>query len=241
MLQHTANLDFNDAGISLLMIVAKSHLRAGNLTSALDYARRVMARKPNLETRVAVFELLSDVHFRGKNYDQAMAYKDSIVQANAQRNEIKNGKLFESSKVKFEIQNYRNELALNEAKMAGERRIFYTVLAILIAVAGFVMVMLRNRSLQHKQNKLIAQRNEQLLALALEKEKNDNLLLEKQMVQKESQALLEQERLKSELEARNRKLSAKALYLSGRNQMIEEVLSDLTQRPELSTALRFTH
>ncbi len=48
-------------------------------------------------------------------------------------------------------------------------------------------------------------------------------------------------RLKSELEARNRKLSAKALYLSGRNQMIEEVLSDLTQRPELSTALRFTH
>jgi hypothetical protein len=78
------------------------------------------------------------------------------------------------------------------------------------------------------------------MALQLEKEKNENLLLEQQIKEKESTALLEQERLKNEIEARNRKLSAKALYLSGRNELIEDILSsvsgttELTKNPELA-------
>ncbi|RYY72075.1 MAG: RNA-binding protein [Chitinophagaceae bacterium] len=47
-------------------------------------------------------------------------------------------------------------------------------------------------------------------------------------------SMLEQERLKNEVELKNRKLSAKALYLSGRNQMIEEVLSELSELPQVS-------
>jgi len=234
LLRTTKDLDFNDIGISLNTIIAKSYLKEGNLALGLDYANRILLRKPNLETKISIFELLSELHFKSKSFEKALAYKDSIVKTNAELNETKNGKLFESSKIKFEIQNYRNELALNETKMANERKIFYWVLAVLFVVVAFIIVTLRNRSIKHQQNKLIAQRSEQILTLELEKEKSDNLLLEKQIVEKETQALLEQERLKNELELRNRKLSAKALYLSGRNQMIEEVLSDLSQSPELS-------
>ncbi|MFT3794763.1 tetratricopeptide repeat protein [Flavobacterium sp.] len=234
LLRTTKDLDFNDIGISLSIIIAKSYLKEGNTAMALVYAHKVFDRKPNLETKIAVFELLSEVHFKNKSFAQAMAFKDSILKANAELNEIKNGKLFESSKIKFEIQNYRNEIALNETKLANERKIFYSVLAVILVVVAFIVVTLRNRSLKHKQNKLIAERSEQILALELEKEKSDYLLLEKQVIEKETQALLEQERLKNELELRNRKLSAKALYLSGRNQMIEEVLSDLSHLPELS-------
>ncbi len=234
MLKSTKDLDFNDIGISLLMIIAKSYLKENNFPMAIQYAQRVFTRKPNLESKIPVFELLSEVHFKNKSYPAAMAYKDSILKANSALNEIKNGKLFESSKVRFEIQNYRNEIALNEAKIANERKIFYSVLAVLFVIVAFIVVTLRNRSVKHKQNKLIAQRSEQILALELEKEKSDNLLLEKQFAEKQTQALLEQERLKNELEQRNRKLSAKALYLSGRNQMIEEVLSDLSHLPQLS-------
>jgi hypothetical protein len=75
---------------------------------------------------------------------------------------------------------------------------------------------------------LIAERNEQVMALELEKEKTENLLLEKQISEKETAALLEQERLKNEIEVRNRKLSAKALYLAERNQMIEEFIASFS-------------
>ncbi|SCY24721.1 tetratricopeptide repeat protein [Flavobacterium caeni] len=232
LLQKTKDLDFNDTGISLLTIIAKSYGKENQLPLALDYAQRILDRRPNLDTKMAVFELLSELHFKNKTFQTALAYKDSILKASEQLQEIKNGKLFESGKVKFEIQNYRNELALKESRLASERKIFYSVLAVLFVIAAFVVVILRNRSLQYKQKKLVAERNQHALAFELEKEKSDNLLLEKQIIEKESLALLEQERLKSELEARNRKLSAKALYLSGRNQMIEDILSDLSQSPE---------
>lgn len=234
LLRNTKDLDFNDIGISLNIIIAKSYLKENNIALALTYANRIAERNPNLETNLAVFELLSELHFKNKSYDKALAYKDSILKANTTLNETKNGKLFESSKIKFEIQNYRNELAMGETKMANERRLFYWVLAVVFVVVAFVIVTLRNRSIKHQQNKLIAERSEQILALELEKGKSDNLLLEKQIVEKETHALLEQERFKNELELRNRKLSAKALYLSGRNQMIEDVLRDLSHLPELS-------
>jgi DNA-binding CsgD family transcriptional regulator len=79
---------------------------------------------------------------------------------------------------------------------------------------------------RQKQKKLIAERNEKVITLELEKEKNEHR-------EKETAALLEEERLKNELESRNRKLSAKALYLSGRNQLIEEVITALSQSPEV--------
>jgi len=234
LLRTVKDLQFNDVGVSLHMILAKSYAKEQDTAMALAHTNKIFEVKPNLETKISVFELLSDLHFKTKSYVQAMAFKDSIISAEAALNEIKNGKLFENSKVKFEIQNYRNEIALNESKIANERKIFYSVLAIFIVAVAFVIVTLRNRSIKHKQNKLIAERSEQIITLELEKEKSDNLLLEKQFIAKETNALLEQERLKNELESKNRKLSAKALYLSGRNQMIEEVLSELSELPQLS-------
>lgn len=234
LLKNVKDLAFNNIGTSLYMILAKSYLKENNSVTALVYANKIFSQRPNLDTKIAVFELLSELHFKNRAYPLALAYKDSILKASTELNEIKNGKLFESSKVKFEIQNYRNELKLNETKMAVERKIFYSVIAIIIIVVAFIVGTLRNRSIKHKQNKLIAERSEKILSLELEKERSDNLLLEKQIIEKETNALLEQERLKNEIELRNRKLSAKALYLSGRNQMIEEVLSDLSQLPQLS-------
>lgn len=234
LLRNVKDLTFNNIGVSLYMILAKSYLKENNSVTALVYANKIFNQEPNLDTKIAVFELLSELYFKDKAYPLALAYKDSILKANTELNEIKNGKLFESSKVKFEIQNYRSELKINETKMAVERKIFYSVIAIIIIVVAFIVGTLRNRSIKHKQNKLIAERSEKILSLELEKKRSDNLLLEKQIIEKETNALLEQERLKNEIELRNRKLSAKALYLSGRNQMIEEVLSDLSHLPQLA-------
>src|SRR5690606_32366383 len=149
-------------------------------------------------------------------------------------NDIKNGKLLETNKVKFEIQNYRNQIALNEEKLAAERRTFYSVIAAITGIVAIIILILRNVSVKLKQKKLLAERNEHSIALELEKEKTENLLLEKQIREKETASIMEQQRLKNEIESRNRKLSAKALYLSQRNALIENIIASLSKVPELS-------
>ena len=201
---------------------------------ASDYAQKIFARKPNLETKVAVFKLLSDINQKKMHFDLALQFKDSIIKAERELNEINNGRAFENNRVKFEIENYKKEIALNEAQLSNERKIFYSVLAIIIIVVFFIILTLRNLSVKHKQKKLIAERNEQIISLELEKEKSDNLLLEKMITEKETASLLEHEKLKNEIEQKNRKLSAKALYLSGRNELIEETLQSLSKLPEIS-------
>jgi tetratricopeptide (TPR) repeat protein len=230
----TKDLEYNDIGISLLTIISKSYLNENNLDLASDYANKIFERKPNLETKINIFRLLSDINFRKEKYALALNYRDSIIKTESELNEIKNGKVFENSRVKFEIENYKKEIANNESKIAEERKLFYSIIAVIFIVVVFLVWTLRNISIKHKQKKLIAERNEQIVLLELEKEKSDNLLLEKMFKEKETSALLEQEKLKNEIELKNRKLSAKALYLSGRNELIEETLQSLSKLPEIS-------
>ena len=65
--------------------------------------------------------------------------------------------------------------------------------------------------------------------MALEKELNEHLLLEKQLKAQNDEAQLKQERLKNKISEKNRQLSAKALYLSNRNEMIGEIIDSLTE------------
>ena len=234
LLKTAKDLVFDDIGILLDVIIAKSFLKENDLEKASFYANKVFDRKPNLEKKIVLFELLSDISYKQNLCDKALQFKDSVVKTNLLMNTIRDGKLYETSKVKFEIQDYKNQIVLNETKLVNERKIFYSILVIIIVVVVFIVWMLRNLSIKHKQKKLIAERNEQILALELEQEKNESLLLERQLNEEKTNGLLEQERLKNEVELRNRKISAKALYLSGRNQMIEEVLLELSQLPQVS-------
>lgn len=234
LLKTAKDLKFDDIGILLEIIISKSYLKENNLEMASFFTNKVFKRNPNLEQKIILFELLSEISSKQDLCEKALLFKDSIVKTNALMNEIRNGKLYETNKIKFEIQDYKNQIVLNETKLSNERKIFYSIITIIIIVVISIIWILRNLSVKHKQKKLIAERNEQILALELEKEKNESLLLEKQLNEQKTIGLLEQERLKNEVELKNRKLSAKALYLSGRNQMIEDVLSELSEIPQVA-------
>lgn len=223
LLATTKDLDFYHIDIDLLMLIAKSYLKENKLDEASAYVNKIFAKKPNLEVKIELFKLLSEISAKKEDYDSALRYKDSLFNATMKLTEIKNGKLYENSKIKFELQNYKNQSMLNEAKLVQERKTFYTILGFIIVAVLLALWTLWNLSQKLKQKKLIAERNEQILALELEKEKSESLLL-----------VLEQEKLKNEVELKNRKLSAKALYLSGRNQIIEEILSELSSLQQVS-------
>lgn len=234
LLANTKNLEYRNSDIELLLIIARSYLQENKLDLASNYIKKIFDKKPNLETKVKLFQLLTEINIKNKMLNLALQYKDSLFDATVKLNEMRNEKLYENSKIKFELQNYRNQSILNEAKLVNERRAFYYLLLFIAIIVLFALWTIRNLSHKLKQKKMIAERNEQILALELEKEKRESLLLEKQLNETQAISLLQQEKLKNEVELKNRKLSAKALYLSGKNEMIEEILSELSVLPQVS-------
>ncbi len=225
--RNAKDLGFNNIGTQLSLIMVEANLKEARYEEAEKGAKKMLSANTNPETKKTVFGFLSEIYGKTNRFKQALQYKDSVIKAEEQLNDIKNGRLFENNRVKFEIQDYRNQIAINEEKMAHERRLFYYIIGFIAAIAAIVLLVVRNLLARHKQKKIIAERNEKVLELELAKEKTEHR-------EKETAALLEQERLKNEIESRSRKLSAKALYLSGRNQLIEEVIASLSQSPEVA-------
>ncbi|TRW26780.1 tetratricopeptide repeat protein [Flavobacterium zepuense] len=212
------NLDY-----FIWQIVAKSYFEENNFKDAEAYAKKLLAQNPEPDLRRDVFDLLARIYKKSNNLNKALACKDSIIELDKRINDSKNGRLFENNRVRFEIENYKNQINANEQKITGERILFYSVLAVIAALVIIITLALR-------QKKMLAERTQHITAFELEKEKTNNLLLEKQI----TTALLEQERLKNEVENRNRKLSSKALYLSGRNELIEDFVTYLSKKPRLA-------
>ncbi|MFT3794203.1 tetratricopeptide repeat protein [Flavobacterium sp.] len=220
--------------ISLLLVVAKSYLKEKQFGPAIQYAQQALEANNNVEVKTAIYEILTDIHTQQKNYPEALRYKDSVMAYREKRNEIQNGSLFETSKARFEIQESKNQLSLHKAEAANRQKIFYWIIIAMTVVLLLLIAVWRIMVLRHKQRKMIAENNHRIVSLELAQKKTEAKLLEKQLHEEQSNALLEQEKLQSEIEHNNRKLSVKALYLSGKNRLVEDFLAVLDQQPEVT-------
>lgn len=166
------------------------------------------------------------------NIERAVSYKDSIMVIKDSVNKIKNGQLFENSKIKFELQNSQKNLAESQEKLTTERSFF--IKGILLAIFVFVIVFwaLRNSIVKNKQQKIIEQSNVEIAKLELEKEKKNKEILENQLKEKEVLALLEEEKYKNEIEAKNRKLTTKALQLTTKIELIDDLVRTLSRQTD---------
>ena len=230
ILQEPKNQNIEGLNTLLWPIIAKCYEKERNYDLAAQYALKVIAATKDLNIKKDTYQLLSDIYWKSGDLNKVIQFKDSIIVSEKKLNDIKNGRVFENNRVKFEIQGYKEQLTTKEEKMAGERRIYYVLFALLLVFVIITILILR-------QKRIIAERNQHISELDLEKEKNNNLLLEKQVTDvllEQERLKLEEERLKNEVDARNRKLSAKALHLSGRNELIEEILDYLSKKPKYS-------
>ncbi|WP_224994928.1 tetratricopeptide repeat protein [Cesiribacter sp. SM1] len=234
LLAEAEQLDHPENKLEMLVLLAKAYLAENNYEQAVLYARKAFHSHNSPENSLAIYEVLANIYQKSKAYDLALQAKDSILHLQAQLNHIKNGRAFENARVKFELQNYQHQLRLNQSRLHNERKLFYSLMAIAVLIAGFIGWGLYNRSVKHRQNRTIAEKGRKIAELELENQKSQKLLLEKQIKEQEALAMLEQERLKNEIESRNRKLSTKALHLSARNQLIEEIIEDLSKSKELA-------
>lgn len=225
------NKDINSTTYNLL---ARTYYLEKNYDKSIYYINKCLSETEDFETRSSLYGSLSDAYVHQSKFDLALEAMKMMVASKDSLASINRSNLYESNKVKFDVLNYKNELNATLEKSVLERKIFGAAIIFFIVLTFLVYRMFRNRAIKQEQKKIIAEGEQKIIALELEKEKNNKLLLEKQINEIENEALLEQENLKSEIDQKNRKLSAKALYLSGRNEMIEEVIDSLSRLTDVS-------
>ncbi|WGF91695.1 tetratricopeptide repeat protein [Aequorivita marisscotiae] len=214
--------------ITLLLLISKIYEKQKQFKKAQKYVLMARAAQLNIEERIESYGSLADLYGETNEFHKAMAYKDSVLLATDSLYAIKNMALFKSEKVKFQIQNYQNELLESKKLLKQEKQFFYTLIFSVILIMGFLLWIYKNNSLKHKQRKRIVE-------LELAKEKSDHLLIEEKHREKVAMELLEKERLKNELDIKNRELTAKAMYLASRNELIEEVVQSLSINTQITT------
>ncbi|OAB78655.1 tetratricopeptide repeat protein [Cochleicola gelatinilyticus] len=228
------SVSFSEERIALLILLSNIEKLAKNYEASTSYAQQALESAVNPANRISVFNQLAEIYKDNGLPMQALIAKDSVIALIDSLQKMKNGRLFEANKVKFEIANFRRQLQENQQLQKKERNTFYSVLAVLLLVILLITWALRNSYIKNKQRKVLHKRKQEIIALELQKKESDNLLLEKQLHAKEAMSLLEQERLKNELETRNRKLAAKALQLSTRNELVKDIIQSLSGQTEIT-------
>lgn len=212
-------------------LLAKIYFLENDYDMNIFYLNKYLNVSDDFEMKANIYSSLSEAYALKNQYSKALDAMKLMVAANDSIAKRKNEKLYESNKVKFEVLNYKTDLNASIAASKLERKIFGVALVLLAGLIFFMYRTFRNRTIKQEQKKLIAEGTQKIIALELEKEKSDKLLLEKQINEIAHEALIEQQQLKSEIEQKNRKLSAKALYLSGRNELIEDMVNSLSKLP----------
>jgi tetratricopeptide (TPR) repeat protein len=225
----------NTCYVCIAELLAKIYGEQNRPDDAIKYAKIGLDNAVRVPEKIDLYNLASQLYFNKKDYVTAFQYKDSALIGKDSLSKLINRGLFESNKVKLKIQEYQNESRSYKEKQQAERTLF--IISILFSLVTFFLIYraLKNRIAKQKQEKIIVDNQQKIISLELEQKNNQNLLLEQEMREKETNALLEQERLKNEIDARNRQLSAKALNLSGRNQIIEDIIVEMSKNPSLST------
>lgn len=223
----TSEVSLNDDRTELLVHLADSYHRAKMEDSSIYYLKRALRENHDLEWKVQLFEKLAESYAQGRQPYIALSFKDSVLVSKQKLDQAKNSALFENNKVKFELQQYKNDLNNNQKRLSFERKLFFGALAIALLLVFLVYRLYRNRAVKNEQRRIIAMREAEISRLELEREKDVHQKLERQYQELETESGLQQQKFADEIGQKNRQLSARALYLSSRNEMIEDLMESL--------------
>lgn len=212
--------------ISVLTILAKIYRKLTLTNKAQEYGLLAREAQKDIEARADIYEFLSSLNRDMGKFDIAMAYKDSVVIATDSLYAVRDGMKFKSEKLKFQVRNYQNELIKSKETLSDERKYFYVLIFCIVLLMGFLTWFFKNNLLKQKQSKRIVE-------LELENKKNEADLANREHQEREALIQLERERLKHQLELKNRELTVKALHLSSKNELIEEIILSMSKYDQI--------
>jgi tetratricopeptide (TPR) repeat protein len=200
---------YKECYVFIVERLSKIYTKQNNLPLAMAYAKKGLKSLPELKYRIELYQQLANIYFKNQDYNNYKKYNDSVLIAKDSLGATINRGLFESNKVKLKVQEYQSELKSKTEKQETQRNLFIVVILLVLVVSFALYRGMRNKLTRQAQEKIIADKQQQIISLELEG-------------------------LKNNIAEKNRKLSAKALYLSGRNELIEEVVNSISGIPQIS-------
>jgi tetratricopeptide (TPR) repeat protein len=198
----------NGCYICVVELLSEIYEKQNKLDEAILYAKKGLHNSTNLNDRITFYDKLSTIYSKKADYSSAVKYKDSVIINKDSLAAVINRELFETNKAKLKVQEYQNEMKSDKEKYEAERKLFIIGIVFCLVLFFFIYKAQKNRILKQKQEKTIAENQQKIFTLELDS-------------------------LKNNIAEKNRKLSAKALYLSGRNEIIEEIINSLGQIPDV--------
>jgi len=198
-------------------ICARAYLALGDIDTAEQNIALAVKNPATIEQKIEGYQFYSDLKYSVGDFPEAFTFKDSVIILRDSLYAMQNNGLLEISKAQFELQEYRYKLSLKENQLSAMRHIM-----IISAIAVVILGALLWWGIRNNMQKLRQRR---------ESEANKRQIAEQMLREKENEARLEQEQLKNQIELRNRQLAAKALYMSGRNKMIENIIATIPMSP----------
>lgn len=205
-------------GYLLLSKIYEIH--ENNMPQAIQMAQKALEINIDLQKKIDLYERLSELYLKNKEYDKAFKFKNQSYVTKDSLNKIKSRIIFDNIKTKLKLQNDLKQLDEKEKKLEQERRLNLILIGLAIIIILVTIWALRNTIIKFRQKRIIAEHNQTIIALELDNEKNEKLLIEKQ--------------LKNEIESKNRKIAAKALQAANRNELIEDIINSLSAQTEIA-------
>lgn len=207
----------------LAELMSRIYAKQGQVDLAINYIRNGLKKTDELPKRIELYERISDLYLQKGQHQAALQYKDSVVQAKDSLSSVINRNLYEANKARFKVQEYQNDLIKEKERKEKQRNIFIGIVASGLFVFFLIYKNLKNNIIKQRQKAIITD-------LQLEKEKKEHQIAEQQklLVEKKLETTkLKQQQLKHEIAEKNRELTAKALYLSNRNELIHDVINSV--------------
>ena len=221
-----------------LELLSEIYAWRGDIDKAITHTKKILTYNSEWNTKIETYSRLANLYHQKGDINKAFIYKDSVILAKDSKAEQINLQLFQINEIKYKIEQFKNQLKVSNEKQKGDRKFFIICIIFSIILLIAVYIGFRNQVIRQHQKRAIAENERKIIELELEQEKNEYVLLERKMAILENESKLEQERLKNKIDKKNRMLSANALYQSGRNELLEKIISSLS---EMSLASASTH
>jgi len=203
----------------ILVYLINVYVRRSQFALAERYA--VWARRITpVQKRPDLYNALSYMCQRQGNFARALQFKDSVLFYSDSLVTLNNRQLSESSRVKIEMLKMQQQMSRREASLRHRRWLATSFAVFIVVVMVFVVILMRRKIQQQKQA-------HELTML--------------RMQQKETEMRHQHELTARTLEQKKQELSTLALFVSARNQLIDNLLKAIEKIrqsytvPELNT------
>ncbi len=211
-------------GIVMIYLI-NIYTERGELSKAFGYISNA-EKATGLKNRPYLFESIAKLYKASGDYRHALEYMDSLVVYNDSITKVTNRQLTENSKIKIEIMKFKTDMDKQLSRMRLRHYISMLVLCILVLLVTIAVIVIRNQRIKNRNQS-------KMMQLQLEKEQHEKQLAEEKAKSVEMEAHYRQEMMKHSLEQKQNELSAASMFISSRNELIENLLKDLTDIKEV--------